>query len=62
MASGKDIVAGQLATGQYLIEKFTADLSDEEFFTATVAGAKHAGWVSSHLARGGEAVGAGGRG
>ena len=50
MASGKDIVAGQLAVGQYLIEKFTGDLTDEEFFTAPVSGANHAGWVLGHIA------------
>ncbi len=50
MASGKDIVAGQLAAGQYLIEKFTADLTDEEFFASPVPGANHAGWILGHIA------------
>ena len=50
MASPKDTIRFQLGTATMLIEKFTADLSDEEFFKAPVSGANHAGWILGHLA------------
>ena len=32
-----------------LIEKFTADLSDEEYFIPATAGANHPGWILGHV-------------
>ena len=50
MAGPRDVVFGQLQFGQLLIEKFTADFSDEEYFTPSAAGANHAGWILGHVA------------
>jgi hypothetical protein len=50
MASPKDVVLDQLNMGLFLIEKFTEDLSDAEYFQPPIEGANHAGWILGHLA------------
>jgi len=50
MACWKDLILNQLQSGAYMIEKFTADLSDAEYFKPPIEGANHAGWVLGHLA------------
>jgi hypothetical protein len=50
MAGAKDVILSQLQTGQFLIDQFTPDLSDEEYFEIPVAGANHAAWLMGHLA------------
>ncbi len=50
MATAKDVLIHQLQMGQMLIEQFTADLTQEEFFQLPAEGANHAGWVMGHLA------------
>lgn len=50
MARPNDVVLDQLQIGQYLIEKFTEDLSDAEYFCAPIDGANHAGWILGHIA------------
>ncbi len=50
MSSAKDVVLGQLQSGDFLIEKFTADLSDTEYFAPPTEGANHAGWILGHIA------------
>jgi len=46
----KDIVIEQLNSGQYLFNKFTADLTDAEYFKIPVPGANHAAWIVGHVA------------
>ena len=43
MISAKDIILGQLKCGQYLIETFTADLTDAEYYKPPVAGGNQRG-------------------
>lgn len=50
MATPKDVVVAQLQTGRFLIEKFTEDLSDAEYFIQPVEGANHTGWILGHIA------------
>jgi hypothetical protein len=50
MASPKDVVLSQFELGQYLIEQFTKDLSDKEYFHVPAKGANHAGWIMGHIA------------
>lgn len=50
MASAKDVLLAQLGTGAYLFEKFTSDLSDEEYFKVPVADGNHAAWNVGHIA------------
>ena len=50
MTNRKDVVLEQLRLGEYLIEKFTADLSDPEYFMVPAEGANHAGWILGHIA------------
>ena len=50
MPSAKAIIMEQMGMGQFLFDKFTADLSDEEFFKPPVPGANHAGWIVGHIA------------
>ncbi|MFQ5495991.1 MAG: DinB family protein [Phycisphaerae bacterium] len=50
MASAKSVILGQLQTGEYLMEKFTADLTDDEYFTKPLEGANHTAWILLHLA------------
>lgn len=50
MANPNDVVLDQLQIGQYLIEKFTEDLSDAEYFSAPMDGANHAAWILGHIA------------
>ena len=50
MASPKDVIMAQLQTGAALIERFTADLTDAEYFVAPTPELNHTGWVLGHLA------------
>jgi len=50
MASAKEVVLQQLRMGQYFHEKFTADLSDAEYFKPPAEGANHAAWLLGHVA------------
>lgn len=50
MTSAKDIILGQLKRGQYLIETFTADFTDAEYFKPPVEGGNHVAWILGHLA------------
>lgn len=50
MATPRDVILGQLATGQYLLDKFTSDLSDQEYFVVPTEGANHAAWIVGHIA------------
>ncbi len=58
MASAKDVLLTQLQTGQFLIEKFTADLSDADYFKPPTEGANHAGWLLGHVACSEDSMGA----
>ena len=59
MSSAKDVILGQLEAGRKLIEMFTADLSDEEYFKPAVEGTNHVAWMLGHLACIEDAVAAG---
>jgi hypothetical protein len=50
MACAKETIRYQLGMGAMLIEQFTKDLTDAEYFKAAVPGANHAGWIVGHLA------------
>ena len=50
MSSLKDVLLSQLRTGQHFFEKFTADLSDAEYFKPPVEGGNHAAWIVGHVA------------
>ena len=50
MAGAKEVILDQLRSGQYILEKFTADLSDAEYFKPPVEGANHAAWLLGHVA------------
>lgn len=50
MAGVKDVLIDQFRVGSMLIEQFTADLTDEEYFVAPMDGANHTGWVLGHIA------------
>jgi hypothetical protein len=58
MGSAKELILGQLGAGQYLIDQFVADLSDQEFFKPPVPGANHAGWILGHVAVSEDSLGA----
>lgn len=50
MAGLKDVVGHQLETGNFLLGKFTGDLSDAEYFIPAVEGGNHAAWILGHIA------------
>ena len=50
MATAIDVILTQLGTGQFLMDKFTADFSDEEYFKIPVEGSNHAAWILGHIA------------
>lgn len=50
MESKKDVILNQLAMSEFLYTKLTADLSDEEYFKAPVAGGNHVAWCLGHMA------------
>ncbi len=50
MATVKDVLLEQLRSGEYFVEKFTADLSDAEYFSPPVGGGNHAAWILGHIA------------
>ena len=51
MASPKDVVVHRLTFGQSLIEMFTSDLSDEEYFIPAAEGTNHIAWILGHVAQ-----------
>jgi hypothetical protein len=59
MASPKDTIKFQLGTAAALVEMFTKDLSDEEYYKVAVPGANHAGWIVGHLAVSADSLAAG---
>jgi len=50
MATAKEVLFNQFQMGQMLIEQFTADLSQEEFFKIPAEGANHPAWILGHIA------------
>lgn len=50
MASAKEVILQQLRSGQFFFEKFTADLSDSDYFKPPAEGANHAAWLLGHVA------------
>lgn len=50
MVTAKDVIAGQLQTGEYFLQTFTKDFTDAEYFAPAVAGSNHAAWILGHLA------------
>lgn len=50
MATPKDVIVQQLHSGQYLIDKLTADLSDAEYFRPPIPGGNHTAWIIGHIA------------
>lgn len=50
MVSPKDVIADQLQRGAYLMEVFTKDLTDADYFQPAVPGSNHTAWVVGHLA------------
>ncbi len=50
MAGPKDVVEHQLQTGYQLIEMYTGDLSDEEYFKPAAPGTNHPAWIVGHIA------------
>ncbi len=50
MASAKDVLLRQLEVSGMLIEKMTADLSDEEYFKMPMPGTNHVAWLVGHIA------------
>lgn len=54
MASAKDVILSQMQSGQSLLEMFTSDFSDEDYFQVPIEGANHAAWIVGHLACSGD--------
>ena len=50
MSSARDVIRQQLQNSQMLIEKFSSDLTDQEYFVPAVPGANHAAWIVGHIA------------
>jgi hypothetical protein len=50
MFSPKVVIGHQFQSSQILIDKFTADLTDAEYFAVPVPGGNHAGWILGHIA------------
>lgn len=50
MAKLTEVIIQQLGTGHFLLEKFTSDFSDEEYFKIPIPGTNHPAWVMGHLA------------
>ncbi len=50
MAGAKDVILHQFETSKFLIDKLTADLSDEEYFRSPTDKANHAAWIVGHIA------------
>lgn len=50
MAGVKDVLIDQFRVGSMLIEHFTADLTDKEYFVAPMEGTNHTAWVLGHIA------------
>ncbi|MEK6799894.1 MAG: DinB family protein [Planctomycetota bacterium] len=50
MAGPKDVILAQFANAEQLMQWFTSDLSDAEYFKPPVPGANHAGWIIGHVA------------
>lgn len=50
MAGPRDVIVGQLQSGQQLIDMLTKDLSDGEMFKAAAPGTNHPAWLVGHIA------------
>lgn len=50
MVSPKDVISDQMQRGSFLLNTFTKDLSDAEYFQPAVPQSNHAAWVVGHLA------------
>ena len=50
MIGARDVILQQLHTGTFLIQKFTNDLLDEEYFIAPTTGGNHTAWNLGHVA------------
>ncbi len=50
MSNLKNLLLGQLETGAFLFDKFTSDLSDEEYFKLPVPNTNHVAWNVGHIA------------
>ncbi len=50
MAGAKDVIHQQLQNGQQLIQMYTGDLSDEEYFKAAAPRTNHPAWILGHIA------------
>ena len=50
MPSPKDVILGQLQSGQTLIELLTQDLSDPDYFVVPTDGGNHIAWILGHIA------------
>jgi len=46
----KGVIKGQMVWGANLMQLFSSDLSDDEFFFQPTAGGSHLGWILGHLA------------
>ncbi len=59
MTPAHDILLHQLNSGQYLIEKMTADLSDADYFRLPIPKGNHVGWILGHIACSEDSINAG---
>lgn len=50
MADAKDVILAQLESGQMILDMFTKDLTDAEYYEPPMAGGNHTAWVLGHLA------------
>ncbi len=50
MVSPKVVIGHQFQGSRLLIEKFTADLTDAEYYAVPVPGGNHAAWILGHIA------------
>ncbi len=50
MSNMKDLLLGQLETGEFLFDKFTSDLSDGEYFKLPAPNTNHVAWNVGHIA------------
>ena len=48
--TAQQIILGQLQTGEKMLQVFTADLTDAEYFKPATPGTNHTAWILIHLA------------
>jgi len=51
MSTLNEVILQQLELGGGLIERFTGDIADAEYFIPAIAGGNHIGWLLGHVAR-----------